>query len=273
MRRITCYATLMVFVGSSFLAAQETVQPRKQRVSPKLLREAMALPEYRAQSADSKPAFQLEDVSKLAEKLKKNGDTEGASLLQQFITAHQQLMKQAGIQSTPANDTVGIELQIVESRESEIPESSVLRERSMMMDISNRKQTELKRLLTAGKATMLVAPSTFAVTPNQAIRLTATNRETSTQIEDRNSTALALPSEGIAIEVLASISKTLNFNIQLTCEIQRAPKVLSSTTKPENSQKIAAQVNLNDGDTLVMQIPSEKPEHLNFVVLTPSRKN
>ncbi|WP_010584540.1 hypothetical protein [Schlesneria paludicola] len=268
MRRMNCCASLLVLMSSTFLGAEETVQPRKQRVSPKLLRQAMSLPEYRAQAPGGKPACHVDDVAKLADKLKKSGDIEGAELLQQFIAAHQQLMNQVGVQRTATAESIAMELQVFEVIGADVPESSVLRG-SSLIDSAGEKQTELSRLLEAKKATVLITPISIETTANQPIRLS----ESGDGVSPRFANGSTPPKAGLAIEILPSTSETHNLKLQTTCEFHHKGLGRSKQDAPETVEKLQVNIDANYGDTLVISHSSTKQGHLYFVVLTPTRKN
>ena len=79
--------TLSFVLANPLLADEPPVKPgiKQQRVSPKLLREALNLPEYKAQTPSPSPT--IEPLQRLSDKLKTNGDQENHELLERFISS------------------------------------------------------------------------------------------------------------------------------------------------------------------------------------------
>ena len=99
---------------------------KQQRVSPKLLREAMALPEYRAQAILTPSPLSTVPLQQLSEKLKANGDLENLALLEQLLREHQRLSHQSAHRSM-AENLFNLRCEVIEVDLKQIPHDSVLR--------------------------------------------------------------------------------------------------------------------------------------------------
>jgi len=99
---------------------------KQQRVSPKLLREAMALPEYRAQAIPAPSPLSTVPLQRLSEKLKANGDLENSELLEQLLREHQRLSHQSA-HHPMAENLFNLRCEVIEVDLKQIPHDSVLR--------------------------------------------------------------------------------------------------------------------------------------------------
>jgi hypothetical protein len=99
---------------------------KQQRVSPKLLREAMALPEYRAQAIPAPSPLSTVPLQQLSEKLKANGDLENSALLEQLLHEHQRLSHQSAHRPM-AENLFNLRCEAIEVDLKQIPHDSVLR--------------------------------------------------------------------------------------------------------------------------------------------------
>ena len=99
---------------------------KQQRVSPKLLREAMALPEYRAQAIPAPSPLSTVPLQQLLEKLKANGDLENSALLEQLLREHQRLSHQSAHRPM-AENLFNLRCEAIEVDLKQIPHDSVLR--------------------------------------------------------------------------------------------------------------------------------------------------
>jgi hypothetical protein len=99
---------------------------QQQRVSPKLLREAMNLPEYKAHVSSTTPPPSIKHLQRLSEKLKTNGDRVNHELLQQFIQEHQQLRRQA-ISVPEPGALINVRCKLIDIDLKNCPPDSILR--------------------------------------------------------------------------------------------------------------------------------------------------
>ena len=121
----------------------------KQRVSPKLLREAMLLPEYQGPPAAAAPS--LDSLKRLSEKLKACGDNENAELLQRFVQAHQQLVNQAESTAKSNRELLDVHCEVVEVNLEQLPKDSILLNQSLAAKTHEISQ-ELAHLVKAKRA-------------------------------------------------------------------------------------------------------------------------
>lgn len=159
------FSTFMVILTSPVWSDDPPVTPgiKQQRVSPKVLREALNLPEYKARIPESSPAPSLEPLQRLSEKLKTSGDHENHELLQQFIQEHQRLKRHSALDIN-AGSLVNIRCKLVEVDLSGIPQDSILRRGTFGPDgvletpSADAFGKELDHDLVAHKATNLFEP-------------------------------------------------------------------------------------------------------------------
>jgi hypothetical protein len=90
----SCIAVLLLTTVAFSDEPVSKSNPQKQRVSPKLLKEALALPEFTARTQEVAPVT-MEDLKRLANKLKVSGDVDGSELLQRFIAEHERISTRA----------------------------------------------------------------------------------------------------------------------------------------------------------------------------------
>lgn len=139
---------VFAFVASTAGWSDEPVRPqiadKQQRVSPKLLNDALELPEYQAKAPELKPpvpteyqgraseakpaALTLDDLQKLAERLKKNNDSEGAALLERFILEQKSHSSQTALEPTGNDSVHTIYVEVFEVDFDKIAADSILRD-------------------------------------------------------------------------------------------------------------------------------------------------
>jgi hypothetical protein len=127
--------------------------PQKQRVSPKLLREAMALPEIKARTQQVAPVS-LADLGRLADKLKAKGDVEGAELLERFIREREQVVAEA-VNPKVRNESYNVECNAIDVNVEELPANLVAVERNCAL-CTKELLAELLHLVIAKKAKAVI---------------------------------------------------------------------------------------------------------------------
>ena len=274
MRRVTVCASLLVMMSFSVLWSQETVQPRKQRVSPKLLREAMALPEYRAQAPGSKQSSQLDDVTQLAEKLKKSGDNDGADLLRQFVVAHQQLMKHNGLHATAADEEIELQFTVIEVKAADVSSDSVLRDANSAERASD-KQAALAQLLAAKKANPIVTPISITTKANQVVHFTESGELPLSLSSSVESSKKSAAGSGIVLNVLPTLGETKNLRLQTAFEFHHKA---SGHSGPKHEPKevglpVETIAEVDFGESIVISHPRPMEGHFCFLVIAATRAN
>ena len=215
--------SLWVFALAMTSAAwsDEPVPPqssvKQQRVSPNVLREFLALPEYQGKTSAVRPAPPtLGDLQKLADRLKKSGDNEGADLLQRFVLAHQQLAKQSSLQSTSDHAPIDIQFKIVEVELNKLAPDSPLRDQNPKIS-TEEIRAELMRLVAAKKARMVTEP-VMTMKLNQAARL-SDGGEFPIPIPGENGvTTVEFREFGTIISVKATLIAKERLQLAFTCE-------------------------------------------------------
>ena len=143
------YFLLLTLVTPKLASADEParkqIPPLKQRVSPQVLREAMALPEYQGKSPESSQKL-LDELQALAEKLSRNGDESGANLLQRFINDHRQLTERFASLAASDGKEMMINFQVIDVNMEQLPLDSMLRS-DRVSENSTEIQKELDSLV------------------------------------------------------------------------------------------------------------------------------
>lgn len=138
---------------------------KKQRVSPKLLREAMATPEYKAR-VNLPPPPSIDQIQKLADKLEMSGDKEDSALLRAFILEHQRLANQSPAKSD-STPSFTVRCQLVALNDADIAANSILRTATfddagqLSEQLVETFNQELERSIHENKGTRLLGPVTI----------------------------------------------------------------------------------------------------------------
>ena len=248
---------------------------KKQRVSPKLLREAMALPEYKGQPAPISPPPSIEHVQRLSEKLKTNGDTEGSELLQRFIQEHQRLANQSA-RLAEKESALNLRCQVVEVHTDKIPKDSILHH-----GLPDRQHTEafikeLNQAVLTKHATQLFEPVTLSTRYNEIGRFHQ-GEEFAFPTSD-GSPSRSFRQTGTIIEVFITPIEHGKNRLELVLELID-PKFAGTANGSDpslnstNDRKMEATVEAVIGDSNVQTIATEVPERKLFLVtrITPKK--
>ena len=268
----------LLFVLTSTAWSQETTAPqgvKKQRVSPKLLREAMALPEYKGQPAPTAPPPSIEHLKRLSEKLKTSGDNEGSELLQRFMQEHQRLASQSA--RIAENETaLNVRCQVIEVQTEKLPKDSILHN-----GLPDRQQTdafckELNQAVLAKHAIRLFEPVTLSTRVNE-IGHFHQGDEFSFPSSD-GSPASKFRRTGTIIEVFVTPIEHDKNRLELVIELidpvlAHAWNDSDSSLKTAGHRKMEATIEAVIGETAVQTIPSEKSGLKIFCVtrITPKK--
>ena len=269
---------VLLFVATAPAWSDETPAPqgvKKQRVSPKLLREAMALPEYQGKPAPATPAPSIEHLQRLSDKLKTNGDKEGSELLQRFMQEHQRLASQSA--RAAENETVlNVRCQVVEVQIEKLPKDSILHN-----GLPDRQHTEafckeLNQAVLAKHATRLFEPVTLSTRVNE-IGHFHQGEEFSFPSSD-GSPPSKFRKTGTIIEVFVTPIENDKNRIDLSIELID-PKLahVGNDSDPSVNQnyhrKLEATIEAMIGESAIQTIPSELPGHKIFFVtrITPKK--
>lgn len=127
---------------------------QKQRVSPKLLKEALALPEFAARTQEVPPVT-IEDLRRLANKLKASGDVDDSELLQRFIVEHERISTRAHAYPGAQNEMFNIQCDVFEVKVDDLPSSCSVYD-CHCASLSKELQAELHRLIKGKKAKTVI---------------------------------------------------------------------------------------------------------------------
>jgi hypothetical protein len=261
----------LLFVFMPTVWSDEAPAPqgvKKQRVSPKLLREAMNLPEYKGQPATTTPPPNLEHLQRLSEKLKTNGDTEGCELLQRFMHEHQRMANQsARISEKEAAFTV--RCQVVDVHFDKLSKDSILHNGLPDSQHIDAFCKELDRAVTAKHATRLFEPVTLSTRTNE-IGHFHQGEEISIPSSDGSSPHKYWKT-GTIIELFVTPIEHDKNRLEMTIELIDPKSTaigndFEPLADPLHHRKMEATIETLIGETSVHVIPSDLPGHKIFFV-------
>lgn len=228
---------------------------KQQRVPPKVLREALNLPEYRARVSESSPAPSIEPLQRLAEKLKTSGDQENHELLQHFIQEHQRLKRQSEL-NADAGAMVNIRCKLIDVDLAEVPHDSILRrgkfspEGLLEAPSVDAFGKELDRVLVARQAVNLFEPVLLA-TPFHKKCHFHQGKEVPHPSGD-GSPSKAAWEIGTIVDVMVSpIAVDLN-RIEMSIELSRHPEAVASHEEAFDRRKLHATIEEKTGQTSIV---------------------
>lgn len=267
--RFGIHFLLIVVMGAATTCADEPVRPRgplKQRVSPKLLREAMAVPEYRARMAVQNPVS-LTELQTLADKLKQNGDTDGANLLQRFIHEHEQLTRQSAALSNSSIGKLVLNCHIFESRLDDIPHDSAL-----VSGVTSPLaiHQELDKLVASGKAKLILDPRLIESKSNVPVRCFS-DGEFPIALHNGKSAKIEIRDCHSTIEILPTIIENQRIKMQLKLVSGNEAAPAASSLTPTKSDALRCEPfclqEIHFGEALVHSLPHPKQGYGLFVVV------
>ena len=254
---------------SATVHGDEPIRPRgalKQRVSQKLLREAMATPEYKARMAVQTPA-PLSDLEKLAAKLKQNGDLDGANLLQRFIREHEHLTNQSATRSGSTVGKLVVNCHIFESKLDDIPSESVIKNGITSPFLVHQ---ELDKLVSAGKAKLVLDPRLVESKSNVPVRCFA-DGEFPVALHNGKSAKIEVRDCHSIIEITPTAIENQRIKMQLKLisgnDAPAAIQTLVPTTSESSKCEPFCLMDMNFGEALVHSLPHPKQGYGLFVVV------
>ena len=239
----------------------------KQRVNPKLLREAMAIQEYQAK-ATATSASSVDDLQRLHEKLKKNGDDADAAMVEKFIHEHQRLVTQSIRHLPCVSGKLIVHARVIEVRPGDLPPELVTHGKTVS-DLS-RIDVELERLEEHHKAKICKKPMLIENDATIPIRCFE-DGEFALPVHNDHSTRFELPTLGASFEVHATLINNQKVRLKSTCEtIEDDPDnivVVDGVRHPGKARhKTETVYDLNFGEAAIESIPLEIQKR-GFVVI------
>ncbi len=269
---------VVLFVATAPVWSDENPAPqgvKKQRVSPKLLREAMALPEYQGKPAPTPPPPSLEHLQRLSEKLKTNGDSEGSELLQRFMQEHQRLASQTARQSEKGT-ALNLRCQVVEVYTDKLPGDSILHHGLPDQQHTEAFVKELNRAVLEKYASPLFEPVTLSTRVNEVGHFHQGDEFTFPSAD--GSPPHKFRQTGTIIEVFITPIENDKNRIELSIELID-PKFAhvwndsDPSVNQRNHRKFEATIEAMIGESTIQMIPSELPGRKIFFVtrITPKK--
>ena len=233
---------------------------QRQRVSPKVLREAMRITRATAEAAKPQPPA-VEELLQLAEKLKKDGDEPAADLLQRFIAEHRRLVSESLLNSESNDGRLEIRCEIIEVFRKSLPSDSKLISISQKADAehpiaADEIRDELSRLVAEKKARIRLEHS-FSPKVDQTSRCESRNA-----LDASESTIAVVPliaGEGTIVEILTTRLSKDQVRFHWSCEFASPELInLESSVNPPNTLRVKtkSKFEMTSGETKVMALGS-----------------
>ena len=261
MRRNGLFFAVIVSTVITSIQADEPVrsqQPIKQRVNPKVLREALALQEYQTRTNEAAPPS-LDELQRLHEKLKKNGDDSEADMVQRFIHEHRRLITQSVRRFPAVSGKLIIHAKVFEVNPADLPMELITHGKTVS-DPSDI-QTELDRLISTKRAKCFTSPQLLEGKTSIPVRC-FTGGEFMCPVENEHLMAIELRELGAVLELTPSILTNETLRLQSTCEIfdgepeSRSP--LRDTSNSDRFHKIQTVYDVKFGDAAIHSYASKK---------------
>lgn len=284
MRHKCLYLSLVTWMVTTSVWADEPVrarptgrQPLKQRVDPKVLREALALPEYQGKVQEP-PAVSLDDLQSLAEKLQKNGDSDSANLLQRFIHEHRPAKQSVRLVAS-GEVAIQIQCQFIDVNLDELPANSILRTVLPVHpgEKSAECQKELHQLVAAKKA-KLVSEPVLITKPNVAARISEGGEIPIPTPGGEGTVTIEFREYGTAIEILPILTTGKQIRLQTLIEIsekdlKNAIESSGTTIPGFKTRKSQHTVDVNVGEASVCSCGDSSTGTKTFVIMTVTHQN
>lgn len=255
--------------------------PVKQRVSPKVLKEAMALPEYKVRTAT--PKVSSDDLKKLADKLKANGANEDAELLHRFVLEHERLTNELSRAAESHQQAFDIHCDVIEVNSADLPGHSTPAHCSNPAVIREFEAT-LRRLVTEKKAKALVEPALIATRTRPSSRDRVTEDPMPPE-SPADAPHIIKIGENASLELSAVPISKDQVRIQLTSEVsgndrEDAVTILGSSapaifkTAPGIfKHRLQSTIEANIGETVIQASPATSKGMRQFVLIKVTNKN
>ena len=281
LQKWTCLWVFTILVTNPAWSEEPSVKPgiKKQRVSPKLLREAMALPEYKAQASPATIAPPVDHLQKLSDKLKTAGDQENSELLQHFIQEHQRLARLSA-STTEAGQLLRVRCQAIDIDLAQFPQDSILQtakfDASGVLD-GHEVETfhkELNQAVHVGKGVRMFEPVTLTVRPLESAHFhqgnevllpssdgspSKTYRETGTLID-------------VLVTPLAENSNRVDLSVEVIHDAESSHTGVATTVTPPTHQKAQATFEARIDETSIVRSNLGDKGHQVFLITRVTHK-
>lgn len=264
-RSLICFSVLTLLPAPAWSDEPAPVPGvKKQRVSPKLLREAMSTPEYRAR-VNAPAAPSIDQIQKLADKLKANGDNEGCELLQSFVQEHQRLANQSSAKAD-SSPSFSVRCQLVSLNDAEIAPDSILKTASFDNSGNLNEQQieafskELDRAVHEKKGTRLLGPVTLTAHAHKATHFHHGGVHAIATSD--GSVPKNMHETGTILDVMVTPEASGTNKVELTLQLVSDE---TSANPAVVNRKAHTTVDLKNGGTSIIAVPGS--DHENKVVL------
>lgn len=210
----------------------------KQRVSPKLLREVMAIQDHQAAHPDPNLPT-VTEIQQLAEKLKKNGDEEGSSLLHRFTSEYGSLIKVASRRPVVSRGKLVLHVKAYELNGLEITPATI--NHGQAVGDAEDLYAELDQLVAANKVKVFTEPGLFETNAGQPSHCFS-DGEFLLPAQNEQSTVVKLHEFNATFEFVPSIIAKQRVRLQTTCEFVDSAPASQSVTGLTSTEKQAQRI-------------------------------
>lgn len=247
----------------------------KQRVSPKLLREVMAIQDRQAASPDPNPPT-VAELQQLSDKLKKSGDAEGAILLERFGSEYGGLIKLASRRPAASRGKLVLHVKAYELQANDLTPSSI--NHGLTTGDAEDLFAELDQLVAANKVKVFTEPGTFETNAGQPANCFS-DGEFLLPAQNQQPTIVKLHDFDATFEFVPSAIEKHRFRLQTKCEFggkqTSARSSVGAGFTPTNpqSQRIQNVNELGPGEAAVQFYTSQQTgqRFVALIEVTPRR--
>lgn len=261
-----------VALGDEPLGARS---PRVQRVPPSLLKQALGLPEFSERTSKAHTTS-MDDLKRLAEKLKSQGDVDDAALLQRFIQDHEKLTSQASLSSEgQPPETFTFQCDVFEVNLDELPADSIVKQHQFTSH-TNELESELHRLVSTKQAMKIIDRVLTNLKANETVRARSGSELPVPLPSSDGSVPQQFRELGAIVEASASPVGQNRVRIHVTCEtrtrdLDNAITIDGATTPGITKRKAQSVFDADFGETIVQSSPATLKGHRQIVLVKVTR--
>lgn len=258
---------LSVVAFSDEPASKSGVQ--KQRVSPKLLKEALALPEL-ADRTQPVPPVSLDDLKRLAARLKSSGNVDDAELLQRFVREHEQFTTRVHAYPGAQDETFNVQCHVLDIKVGDLPPHCITDECGCVTHNKDL-QAELDRLVKENKAKCVIESLQIPVKAHETARARS-DRESPASIASSDGSVHSPHEPGTIVEIsVIPMTKEL-LKLQITTETTaKSPETVTTLAGANVSgitkRKTQSTIEVHPGDSVVQTSPTTVNGHRQLVLV------
>lgn len=245
-----------------------------QRVPPSVLKQALGLPEF-PERTSKVPTTSMDDLKRLAEKLKLQGDVGDAAMLQRFIQDHEKLTSQASLSLERSHETFTFQCDVFEVNLDELPADSIVKQHQFTSQ-TNELEAELHRLVGTKQAKKIIDRVLTNLKANETVRARSGSELAVPLASSDGSVPQQFRELGAVVEASASPVAQNRVRIHLTCEtrtrdLDNAITIDGTTTPGITKRKTQSVFDADFGETIVQSSPATLKGHRQIVLVKVTR--